>query len=182
MSLLLSMVRAFPSRFLMKRKLKDLYALTARAFGGETPDLRNLSWDACLRHYAVFTRTEVEKARAAGADLSLLSARLRENAAALGRQLRAQLRIRTPGDARDGLSLLYSAIKIDLQTSGNGDVSVPRCFFSAYYTPEVCRLVSALDEGLAEGFTGGGRLQFSQRITEGKECCRGVLLMREVET
>ena len=51
-----------------------------------------------------------------------------------------------------GSSLLYSAIKIDFRAESNGEVTVPRCFFSRHYTPEICRLVSALDEGLAEGF------------------------------
>jgi hypothetical protein len=179
MSLRLSLVRAFRPRTLMKNSLKDLFALTAKAFGREAPDLRAMPWAECLRQYAVFTRTEVERALAEGSDISLVKERLRKNATALGRLLRARLGIRTAKEALDGLTLLYGAIEIDFQADTGGGVTIPRCFFSRYYTPEVCRVVSALDEGLADGFTGGGRLQFIQRITEGNACCRAVLVSEE---
>jgi hypothetical protein len=180
MSLRLSLVRAFRPRVLMKKSLKDLFSLTAHAFGREAPDLRAMPWAECLRQYAVFTRAEVEKAMAAGPDIEPLRERLRKNAAAFGRLLRARLGIRTAKEALDGLTLLYGAIEIELLADATGGVTIPRCFFSRHYTPAVCHVVSALDEGLAAGFTDGGRLQFSQRITEGHACCRAVLVQGAV--
>jgi len=166
----------------MKKSLNDLFVLTARAFGKEAPDLRAMSWAECLRRYAVFTRAEVERALAEGPDVETVKERLKKDAMALGRSLRGRLGIRTPKEARDGLAVLYSAIEIDFQSDATGGVTIPRCFFSRHYTPAVCRVVSALDEGLAAGFTGGGRLRFTQRITEGSACCRAVLAMSEGRT
>ena len=178
MSLRLSLVRALRPRALMKKSLEDLFALTASAFGGEAPDLRGMPWAECLRQYAVFTRAEVERSLAEGPDSAAVRERLAKSASAFGRSLRARLGIRTPKEALDGLAVLYGAIEIDFRADSTGDVTIPRCFFSQHYTPEVCRFVSALDEGLADGFT-GQRLQFIQRITEGKACCRAVLAARE---
>jgi hypothetical protein len=182
MSFRLSLMQALRPRVLMKKSLNDLAALTAEAFGTEAPDLRALSWAECLRRYALFTREEVGRALADGTEMSTLKDRLRTGAAALGRSLRARLGIRTLREARDGLALLYGALEIDFNADATGDVTIPRCSFSAYYTPDVCRVVSALDEGLAAGFTGGGRLHFVQRITEGAPCCRAVLAVSEVGT
>jgi hypothetical protein len=162
----------------LKKSLKDLFALTAHAFGKETPDLRAVPWAECLRQYAVFTRAEVERSLAEGPDSASVRERLAKSASAFGRSLRARLGIRTPREALDGLAALYGAIEIDFRADNTGGVTISRCFFSQYYTPEVCRFVSALDEGLAAGFT-GRKLQFIQRITEGNACCRAVLAVSE---
>jgi hypothetical protein len=182
MSLRLSLFRAFRPRLLMRQSLKDLFTLTAQAFGKEAPDLRKIPWAECLQQYAVFTKAEVERALAERADMSLVKERLKKNAMAFGYGLRTRLGIRTRKEALDGLAVLYGAIEIVFQADDEGDVTIPRCFFSSHYTPEVCRVVSALDEGLAAGFTGGGQLRFIQRITEGSACCRAVLAAREDDT
>ncbi len=166
----------------MKQSLKDLFTLTAHAFGKEAPDLRNIPWAESLRQYAVFTRAEVERTLAEGSDIFPVKARLKNDATALGHLLRARLGIRTTQEALDGLAVLYSAIEIDFRADNRGGVTISRCLFSRHYTPEVCRFVSALDEGLAAGFTAGGRLQFSQRITEGSACCKAVLAVGEGST
>jgi len=64
---------------------------------------------------------------------------------------------------------------IDFLGEPDGSMVMTRCFFSDYYSSPVCRLISSLDEGLLVGLAGGGRLSFSQRITEGHECCRAHL-------
>jgi len=58
-------------------------------------------------------------------------------------------------------------------------VIIKYCGFSRFYTGRVCRLISALDGGTFAGLSGGGKLEFSQRITEGHDCCRGRLLFPE---
>jgi hypothetical protein len=178
MNLRLTLLRAWFPRSLKKKKLKDLYALTADAFRKETPALRALSWEACLRHYALFTKAEVEDALRQGGEASALRERLYDRAQALGRRLRDQLHIQTAEEARRALRILYSAIGIDFEATG-GEVTIPRCFFSGHYTPDICVFISSLDEGVAAGLTGGGRLEIRQRITEGKECCRGRLVLEE---
>jgi hypothetical protein len=175
MNLRLLLLRTLRPRAIMRKSFEDLFGLTAGAFGRKAPDLRAMPWAECLRQYAVFTTREVERAQGDGTDIALLKERLCRGAAAFGDTLRKRLRIRSLKEAREGLAVLYSAIGIDLQADAAGSVSVSRCYFSRYYTPEICRVVSALDEGLAAGLTGGGRLQFTQRITEGSVCCRAVL-------
>ena len=54
-------------------------------------------------------------------------------------------------------------------------MEIPKCFFSAYYSGPVCRVVAALDQGLAAGLSRGGRLTFVGRITEGNAACRAIL-------
>jgi hypothetical protein len=68
--------------------------------------------------------------------------------------------------------LLYSLLDIEFQGSSSGEIMISRCYFSGYYSPEVCRVMSAMDHGLLAGLAGGGKLVFSQRITEGHACCR----------
>jgi hypothetical protein len=48
---------------------------------------------------------------------------------------------------------------------------VDRCAFAERYSPPVCALMSSLDAGLIAGLTRGGRLLFSERITEGNVRC-----------
>jgi hypothetical protein len=66
---------------------------------------------------------------------------------------------------------LYGMIGIDFRGSPDGEVRVTSCLFSNYYTPSVCLLISALDEGLLSGLSGGGTLTFTRRLTEGHLCC-----------
>jgi hypothetical protein len=71
--------------------------------------------------------------------------------------------------------ILYRAIGIEIQGDGQGNVTVKRCYFSQFYAGSVCDLISALDDGLFAGLSGGGRLTFSERLTEGSGCCRAKL-------
>ncbi len=89
----------------------------------------------------------------------------------LGRDIRARLPIRSRSDAAAALHCLYGMLAIDKAVDARGGVTVRRCFFASYYTPEVCRFISAMDEGIVAGIC-GGRLVFSQRLTEGADCCR----------
>jgi hypothetical protein len=178
MNIRLRVLQAWFPRSLKKKRLRDLYALTADAFRKETPALRELSWEACLRDYALFTKTEAERVLRQGGDVAGLEQRLYGRALALGRRLRDQLHVRTAKEAEQALRLIYSAIKIDLEAK-DGEVVISRCFFSDHYSLDVCRLIASLDEGVAAGLTEGGRLEISQRITEGQECCRGRLVFAE---
>jgi len=58
-------------------------------------------------------------------------------------------------------------------------VTVKRCYFSQFYSGSVCDLISALDDGVFSGLSGGGRLVFSERLTEGNACCRAKLRLGE---
>ena len=71
--------------------------------------------------------------------------------------------------------LVYAAIRIDFRGTELGDVTVNRCFFSSFYSAQVCQVISSLDAGLLAGLTGGAQLTFSERITEGADRCRACL-------
>jgi len=70
---------------------------------------------------------------------------------------------------------LYRGIGIAVSGELPGKITLPGCFFSDYYTPSVCALMSNMDSGVVGGVMGGGRLFFSERITEGRSCCKAWL-------
>ena len=72
--------------------------------------------------------------------------------------------------------LIYKALKIDFQGDPQGEVQIKRCYFSQYYSGEVCRVISSLDEGLVAGLSGGLKMEFTQRITEANPCCTARLM------
>jgi hypothetical protein len=69
----------------------------------------------------------------------------------------------------------YRVLGIDLRGSATGEVVVARCAFARVYAPEVCAVMSSLDAGLFAGLTGGRRLTFTQRISEGAPACLATL-------
>ena len=151
--------------------LRALFATTAAGFGCPVPPLDGLDADALLRRYARFTRDQAEAALRDGRDLPALHDRLERGAHALGGRLRAGLYLRTTEDAMAAARMLYGLLDIDLRGTRDGQITIRRCSFSDVYSVEVCRLVGALDSGLLAGLSGGDRLEFTQRITEGAPCC-----------
>lgn len=160
----------FPAA-LKKKKILELFALTAEAFGCESPAVQGLSFRGCLLQYALFTREQADKAIQRGDDLEALRGRLYQNAFRLGQKLRKTLNIVAPADVITASRLIYQVLGIDYAGNCRGEVIIGRCYFSRFYSGEVCRVISALDEGLAAGLSGGGRLFFKQRITEGHQSC-----------
>ena len=53
-----------------------------------------------------------------------------------------------------------------------GEIVVTDCYFSRFYTPEQCAVMSSVDSGIIAGLCGGGTLTFTERITEGCRRCR----------
>lgn len=172
MSWILTALNLYLPSFVKKRRLRQLAELTADAFQCPPPQLSGLSFEEGLRAYADFTREQAEKRIERGDALQATRARLYENARRLGEELRRSLRVRDRRDVMAASKILYSVLGIKFQGNQQGEVVIPRCFFSSFYSPEVCQLISALDEGVAAGLSGGGTLTFQQRITEGRDCCR----------
>ena len=171
MSLALRLLDGHIPAVARRAALRALFATTAAGFGCPVPPLDGLDADALLRRYAEFTRDQAEAALRDGRDLPALQDRLERGASALGARLRAGLRLRTTEDAMAAARVVYGLLDIDLRGTGGGEFTVRRCAFSEVYSAEVCRLVGALDSGLLAGLSGGDRLEFSQRITEGAPCC-----------
>jgi hypothetical protein len=165
--------------FLKKQMLVELCGLTARSFGVPSPDLKGLSYDRTLEAFALFSKGEAEKLAEDGPQGRAVKDRLYHSSRELGQQLRARFRLQNPEDVFLLSRLLYQALGIDFEDRTDGEVIIRRCFFSRFYTPAVCRIISSLDEGMAEGLSGGGRLDFYQRITEGHDCCRARFVFEE---
>ena len=176
MSPLLSHLLTHQPAIVKRQALVQLFRVTAAAFQADMPRLSGLSREQCLLAYARFTAERADKALRQGGDLSELQERLYRNAYRLGRTPGWLLRVRSVDDVMTLCRFLYGILDIDFDgsssDSGDGEITIGRCYFSDFYSPEVCRVMSALDRGLLAGLAGGGDLAFSQRITEGHCCCR----------
>jgi hypothetical protein len=171
MSLAVRMLEGHVPAVARRAALRALFATTAAGFGCPVPPLGGLDADALLRRYARFTSEQAEAALRDGRDLPALQDLLERGTHALGTRLRAGLRLRTTEDAMAAARMVYGLLDIDLRGTGHGEITVRRCPFSEVYSADVCRLVGALDSGLLAGLSGGDRLEFTQRITEGAPCC-----------
>jgi len=162
-----------------RKRLEDLFRFTAAAFDRELPDLRGLSHADMLLGYARFTRDEAERALAGGT-APAVQRDLHDRSLRLGREIRSRLPVRSRSDAAAALRFLYRTLAIDMRVDARGEVTIRRCSLAAHYPPEVCRFMSAMDEGIVAGLC-GGRLVFSQRISEGGSCCRARIKWPEGE-
>ncbi|MBQ9204740.1 MAG: hypothetical protein IJ155_10945 [Prevotella sp.] len=150
-------------------ELQQLMNLTARALGKPARRIWTIPNDEALRRYAEYTRDNLQE----GADEQLLL-RMNDEAAKMGRLLRKMFRLKKQTDIEQVTIGLYRNIGIELEGHLPGTLCFRRCFFSRYYTPDICLAASALDEGIMRGLTGGGRLTFQQRITEGCKNCKAI--------
>lgn len=98
--------------------------------------------------------------------------RLHARALGLGKRLRQCLTHRDDEALTSLTFLLYRNIGIQMEGGFPGQVCVRRCHFCRYYSPQICRLASLMDDGVISGLFGGGRLVFHERITESKRSCR----------
>jgi hypothetical protein len=159
-----------------KQGLGRLFKATADAFQVGTPLTNGLTFEETLRMYAEFTREQSDRWMSKGKTEGL-QARLFANAFRMGSECRHRFDLDNLEEVMRMGRVIYRLIGIDFRGKLDGDVVVNRCFFSAYYSSEVCQLVSSLDDGLLAGLSGGGRLRFSTRITEGYPCCKAHLDM-----
>jgi hypothetical protein len=173
MGLLLAVSRLYIHAIVRKRKLEMLFKATADAFQTTPPNARGIAFSDYLRLYAQFTREQADKTIRQGKQRET-QLRLFQNALSIGQQLKIDFKVSDMDVMRMG-TLIYKILNIDFKGEPGGNIKVKRCFFSSYYSNQVCRLISSLDEGLLVGLAGGGKLSFSRRITEGDECCQAIL-------
>ncbi|HUI29669.1 MAG TPA: hypothetical protein VLX91_05595 [Candidatus Acidoferrales bacterium] len=173
MNFRLYLMKLFLPVNLKKEKLHELFGVTAAAFQTTPPVVEGLRFNDLLQEYATFTRAAAMQQIIKGEDVSLVMQRLYDGAYRIGEELREEMRIRSRKDAMKAARLLYRAMGIDFHCSGSGEVGIARCYFSTFYPPEVCWIISSLDEGIIAGLTDGGRLWFVSRITEGNNSCVG---------
>ena len=180
MNLLLSIARIYLPAFIKKKKVQELFELTAEAFQSDLPAIKNLSYDDCLKAYAHFSKTKAEGVIRLHYDTEAVKKRLYRNAYQMGEKLRKDFRIETQADVIRLSKILYKILRIESTGSSSGEVIIKRCFFSQFYTPDVCEMISSLDEGMAAGLSAGGRLVFKERITEGRDCCHATFYIKDI--
>ena len=168
----LSLARLYLPASLRRRKLAELLRLTARAFDATPPSVAGLSLLALRRLYADFSRQAAERALDRPATLAATEQRLFDEALGLGREIGRELRVSTPREVMAAAGILYRALGIDLEGRPDGAIAVRRCSFSERYSPGVCRVMSSVDAGVLAGLAGGGRLEFTARLTDGAPRCR----------
>jgi hypothetical protein len=156
-----------------KAKLAELDSITARAFAGEHAPAHDGNFNSLLSGFARSTAQRAAQATRKRGSLETLQSRLYAGAYRMGRELRRELGVKSGRDFRMAVRAIYRALRIDFSCGENGEFTVSRCFFSAYYNAEVCRIVSWLDAGLVAGLSGGLRMDFTRRITENSCCCKG---------
>jgi hypothetical protein len=161
-------------RPLKRRYLERLFRLTAEAFGTTAPSARGRGYEARLGEFAAFTAAMAGEARSRGTEAAV-GEDLFRNARAFGQGLGETLGVKTFAEAMAAARLLYRAIGIDFEGGRDGEVVMRSCRFAAVYTPETCRLISALDRGVLSGLAGEGDLLFIERLTEGHGACRARL-------
>lgn len=161
--------------FLKRRVLEILFACTADAFGRALPPGGRRSYGERLEQYARFTQLQVEAALDRHGDLDAIRARLYQRALHLGLIARKVLHLTTLEEAMAVSRMLYRMIDIDFSGTAEGDVTIAHCYFSRFYTSQVCRVISSLDAGILAGLSGGAHLEFLDRITEGCDRCRARL-------
>jgi hypothetical protein len=179
MNLVLSVARLYMPRRLRLEKLHELFKATADAFGVVPPDIMNQSYSQCLQSYAIFTRDIAKEAIDKRRDIEAIKKSLYKNARKLGGEARHRFRVSSPTEARNALKIVYKSLRIEFVCDSDEQVTIPRCYFSRFYSAEICDLVSALDDGLVAGLTNGGDIEFTRRIPEGCDSCRGFLFLGE---
>lgn len=164
--------------FIRREILVELFEATSDAFECTAPALDNLGYEECLRTYANFTREQAEKTFQTGRNELAVKTQLYQKAYPLGWKVRKWFGIDTIEQVMEIGRILYRAIGVEFQGDAQGHITVKRCYFSKFYSGPVCDLVSAMDEGVFSGLSGGCRLVFSERLTEGSACCRAELQLR----
>ncbi len=178
MGLRLAMAKIYVPQFIQRRKLEALFSATAAAFEVATPSIEELSYFDGLKTYARFTRAQAERVIRDGEE-EKVQLRLFQNAYRIGQQFKVDFNINSSEEVMQMGFIVCKLLDIDFQGDPQGNIVIKRCLFSAYYSNKVCRLISSLDAGLLTGLSGGGKLSFRERITEGNECCRAYLQASE---
>jgi hypothetical protein len=179
MSFRLFIAERYIPRFIIKRELRNLFRLTASAFARNNPSLNGLSFDDCLTEFALFTKTSVDQSINRDQEIAAIEDRLFQQAYEYGNLWRGRFGIASMEDVMRGARILYRAIGIEFRGTDHGAIEIRECFFSQYYSPATCRVISSMDAGIMAGLSDGKLLSFSQRITEGFDSCKAQLSMKE---
>jgi hypothetical protein len=106
---------------------------------------------------------------------------------ALGKEARQRLGVgQNRHDLLCAARILYRVLGIrfraEWRTPDEATVRIDRCALAGGYSPEACLALSATDAGVVAGLWPGARLEFDERITEGKKACIARLSLPEAKS
>jgi hypothetical protein len=179
MKLLLTLSRVYIPNWIKKQYLQQLFDLTADAFQDQAPQIKTLSYQQGLLQFARYSKTQTESSIGLKRDLQLIKSRLYDNAFQLGQSIRKRFKIKTAQEVIILSKVIYRVLGIDFDANLQGEVLIKNCFFSQFYSGEVCEMISSIDEGVLAGLSCGGKLSFIQRMTAGKHYCRAYFNLKE---
>ena len=175
MNIRLNLARIYVPLWVQKKKLKELFALTAQAFLSEEPTLEGLSPKKVLEKYALFTKGNTKKIHGSKERTKFVQDQLYTKAFKMGSDLRRELRISSPKEFMAAARILYHLIGIDFRGEKTGRITIRKCYFKDFYSEDICKIISGLDKGMLAGLSGGmGKLEFLDRLTSGADCCKAV--------
>ncbi|MBQ9420900.1 MAG: hypothetical protein IJU30_04005 [Lachnospiraceae bacterium] len=155
-------------------ELQVLCNLAADTFGQKRTRVWTLTSKRGLQAYAAFTVRCME-------ETPVDRATLYRSAYRLGRKIRRVTGFRDADDIRKLIFLLYQNIGIEMDGRIPGVIRIQKCYFSRCYSPARCRMMSAVDAGIIAGICGGGKLHFTNRITEGCPQCRAFFVKEKTD-
>jgi predicted ArsR family transcriptional regulator len=170
MSLRLALAELYMPALLRRAGLDELAAAAATAYDCPRPQWQRRSHPERLQEFAYFTAGRAAMAGGNGRGVAVRN-QLRRESEELGRRLRRRLGVGSLDEALRTLKLLYRQIGIEMGTPEQTRIEITSCLFSPLYDPATCRLMSAMDEGIVAGLTGGWQLRFEARLTEGASSC-----------
>jgi hypothetical protein len=177
MNLRLIILKRFIPQYIKTAKIKELFTITASAFEVALPDLSGLKYRDLLQEYACFTKSESNKILKNTQKTAEVRSRLHKNALETGLRLKDELKIKNYDEVLVASGIFYRILGIEFSGDTSGNIAISKCFFSGYFSAENCELISALDEGVAAGLS-GGELKFTQRITDKKDCCMAKMIFK----
>jgi hypothetical protein len=175
MNILLLLLKIHIPVILKKRKIRELFEITGKAFQCSIPPLHGLNYKDLLKEYALFSKEQCENLVRESKNIHEIKRELYQHALKEGIKLRKNLHLKGMNEIMNASKLFYSILGISFSGKESGEIAIAKCYFSKYFSPQVCGIISSLDEGVAEGLSQGKKLYFNYKITEGRTCCKAVL-------
>lgn len=163
-------------------QMQILLDTTARGFGVRSRRIAHLPAEEALAAYAQFTmecmeslpasvKCPPEQRQAQRAGRRAVLRCLYREAYRTGSRIRRITGVTESRDIERLVFYLYSNLRIAMSGHIPGEITVTDCYFGRMYTPAQCAVMSLVDSGVIAGICGGGKLEFSGRITEGCGKC-----------
>ncbi len=158
--------------FIKKIEIQILLNTTAKGFGTRAIRVWDKSYKGALAIYKEYTKYAIKYSVKCDNKDGFNSRKLYYYAFKTGSLVSLITGFTEKDDIERLVFYLYKNIEIDMRGNIPGNIYVSKCYFAKSYKPYECRIMSLVDSGVIAGINGGGRLGFTQRITEGCSNCK----------